>query len=159
MVDYTPDELKQIYKNKIAARGLTITEEALDTCIPRSRGAIRYVNSIVDGLNNALYNDEGERTSTHIDLETALRYFHEKGIDSIGLEKKDLEILETIRDDTTGAISADVLSARVGLDTKKYLSEYERYLIKIGFISVSGRGRSLTEKAIEYLKKETGSAS
>ena len=159
MVDYTPDELKQIYKNKIAARGLTITEEALDTCIPRSRGAIRYVNSIVDGLNNALYNDEGERTSTHIDLETALRYFHEKGIDAIGLEKKDLEILQTIRDDTTGAISADVLSARVGLDTKKYLSEYERYLIKIGFISVSGRGRSLTEKAMEYLKKETGSAS
>ena len=152
MVDYTFDELKRIYKNKVAAKGLTITEEAIDTCIPRSRGAIRYVNSIVDGLNNALYSDEGKRISTHIDLGTAIEYFKEKGIDPIGLEKKDLEILKVIADDTSGAISADVLSARVGLETKKYLSEYERYLIKIGFISVSGKGRSLTEKAIKYLQ-------
>lgn len=152
MVDYTYDELKRIYKNKIAAKGLTISEEALETCVPRSRGAIRYVNSIVEGLNSALYNDEGERMSTDIDLETALKYFDEKGIDSIGLETKDREILKVIEDDNSGAISADVLSARVGLDTKKYLSEYERYLIKIGFITVSGRGRSLTEAAIKYLK-------
>lgn len=152
MVDYTADELKQIYKNKIAAKGLTIDDEAIDTCIPRSRGAIRYVNSIVEGLNSALYNDEGERTSTHISLEVALKYFEEKGIDPIGLEAKDLEILKVMEEDNSGSIGAEVLSARVGLDTKKYLSEYERYLIKIGFISVSGRGRSLTEKAIKYLK-------
>lgn len=154
MVDYTFDELKQIYKNKIAAKGLTIDDGAIDICIPRSRGAIRYVNSIVEGLNSALYNDNGERTSTHITLETALEYFKEKEIDAIGLEAKDLEILSVLSEDTSGAISADVLSARVGLETKKYLSEYERYLIKIGFISVSGRGRSLTEKAINYLKEE-----
>lgn len=152
MVDYTPEELKQIYKNKVAAKGLTIDDDAIDTCIPRSRGAIRYVNSIVEGLNSALYNEDGVRISTHIDLETALKYFEEKGIDPIGLEAKDLEILKVIEEDTSGAISADVLSARVGLETKKYLSEYERYLIKIGFISVTGRGRSLTEKAIVYLK-------
>lgn len=151
MVDYTHEELKQIYCNKIAAKGLTATDEAIETCIPRSRGAIRYVNSIVDGLNVALYDDNGKRVSTHVDLDVALKYFEEKGIDPIGLEKKDLEILHVIEEDTTGAISADTLSARVGMDTKKYLSEHERYLIKIGFISVSGRGRSLTEKAIRYL--------
>ena len=153
MVDYTPDELKRIYKNKVAAKGLTIDDVAIETCIPRSRGAIRYVNSIVEGLDSALYNDEGMRVSTHITLEIALEYFKEKGIDPIGLEAKDLEILKVIEEDTSGAISADVLSARVGLETKKYLSEYERYLIKIGFISVTGRGRSLTEKAINYLKE------
>lgn len=153
MVDYTPEELTRIYKNKVAAKGLTITDEAVAACVPRSRGAIRYVNAIVDGLNTALYSDEGVRLSTSIDLDLALKYFAEKGIDPIGLEAKDIEILNTIAEDTSGAVSADVLSARVGMDTKKYLSEYERYLIKIGFISVSGRGRSLTEKALEYLKK------
>lgn len=153
MVDYTPDELKRIYQNKVAAKGLTISEEAIDACVPRSRGAIRYVNSIVEGLNTALYSNEGVRLSTHIDLQTALKYFEEKGIDPIGLEAKDLEILRVIQEDTSGAISADVLSARVGMETRKYLSEYERYLIKIGFISVSGRGRSLTEKAIKYLNQ------
>lgn len=152
MVDYTAEELKQIYKNKVAAKGLTIDDDAIETCIPRSRSAIRYVNSIVEGLNSALYNEDGVRISTHIDLETALKYFEDKGIDPIGLEAKDLDILKVIEEDTSGAISADVLSARVGLETKKYLSEYERYLIKIGFISVTGRGRSLTEKAINYLQ-------
>ena len=154
MVDYTSEELKRIYKNKIAAKGLTIDEDAVNTCIPRSRGAIRYVNSIVEGLNNALYNDDGVRVSTHINLETALKYFEEKGIDPIGLETKDLEILRVLEEDNTGSIGAEVLSARVGLDTKKYLSEYERYLIKIGFVAVSGKGRSLTEKAIKYLREE-----
>ena len=153
MVDYTADELRQIYKNKIEAKGLTADDDAIDVCIPRSRGAIRYVNSIVEGLNSALYDDDGKRISTHIDLEVALNYFAEKGIDPMGLEAKDIEILNVLSEDTSGAVSADVLSARVGLETKKYLSEYERYLIKIGFISVSGRGRSLTEKAINYLKE------
>lgn len=156
LVDYTPEELRRIYKNKVAAKGLTITEEAIDACVPRSRGAIRYVNAIVEGLNTALYNNEGVRVSTNIDLDTALKYFEEKGIDPIGLEAKDLEILNVIAEEASGAISVDVLSARVGLDTRKYLSEYERYLIKIGFISVSGRGRSLTEKAIRYLNKAEG---
>ena len=154
MVDYTPDELKRIYKNKVASKGLTITDEAIDACIPRSRGSIRYVNSFVDGLDTALYDDNGQRVSTNIDIDVVKRYFEEKGIDEIGLEKKDLEILRVIAEDTSGAIGAETLSARIGLDSKKYLSEYEPYLIKIGFITVTGRGRSLTEKAINYLKGE-----
>lgn len=153
MVDYTPEELKRIYKNKVASKGLTITDEAIDACIPRSRGSIRYVNSFVDGLDTALYDDNGQRVSTSIDLDVVKKYFDEKGIDAIGLEKKDLEILHAIAEDASGAIGAETLSARIGLDPKKYLSEYEPYLIKIGFVTVTGRGRSLTEKAIMYLQK------
>lgn len=154
MVDYTPEELKQIYKNKIASKGLTITDEAIESCIPRSRGSIRYVNSFVDGLDTALYDDNGQRVATNIDLDVVKEYFKERGIDEIGLEKKDLEILYAIEEETSGAIGVETLSARIGLDSKKYLSEYEPYLIKIGFVSVTGRGRILTEKAVEYLKEK-----
>ena len=154
MVDYTPDELKRIYKNKVASKHLTITEEAIEACIPRSRGSIRYVNSFVDGLDTALYDDNGHRISVNIDLDVVKKYFKEKGIDAIGLEKKDLEILYAIEEDASGAIGVETLSARIGLDSKKYLSEYEPYLIKIGFVSVTGRGRCLTEKAIKYLKEK-----
>lgn len=152
MVDYTPEELKRIYKNKVASKGLTITDEAIDACIPRSRGSMRYVNAFVDGLKTALYDDNGKLVSTNIDLDVVIKYFEEKGIDAIGLEKKDLEILRILEEDASGAMGAETLSARIGLDSKKYLSEYEPYLIKIGFISVTGRGRSLTEKAIKYLQ-------
>ncbi len=153
MVDYTAEELSQIYRTKIAAKGLTITEEAIATCIPRSRGSIRYVNSFVEGLSRELYDDNGRRVSTHIDLAVAQRFFEERGIDPIGLEKKDLEILRVIGEEAGGVIGAETLSARVGLDPKKYLSEYEPYLVKIKFVSITGRGRSLTEQAIQYLKK------
>lgn len=156
MVDYTSEELKRIYKNKIASKGLTITDDALETCIPRSRGAIRYVNSIVDGLDSALYNDEGVRVSTHIDLGTALQYFKEKGIDLMGLAAKDLEILHVLYENTGDAMGVEVLAARVGLEARKYISEYEKYLIKIGFINVSGKGRILTERAVKYLSGNGG---
>ncbi len=154
MVDYTPEELRRIYKNKVAAKGLTITDEAIEACLPRSRGSIRYVNSFVDGLDTALYDDNGQRVSTNIGLDVVIKYFEERGIDQIGLEKKDLEILRVLADEPSGVLGAETLSARIGLDPKKYLSEYEPYLLKIGFLNVSGRGRSLTEKAIEYLKGE-----
>lgn len=154
MADYTPEELKRIYRNKVFAKGLTITEEAIETCIPRSRGSIRYVNSFVEGLDRALYNDEGIRLSTHIDLQTALCFFEERGIDPIGLESKDLEILQAIGRDGDGMVSADTISARVGLDSRKYLSEYEPYLKRIGFIAITGKGRGLTEKAIRYLEEQ-----
>ncbi len=162
MVDYTPEELKRIYKVKIAAggpkdkriEGLQMTDEAIDISIPRSRGSMRYVDAFIGGFMNELYDEKGILVSKTIDRSVVERYFEEKGIDEIGLEKKDLEILRTIEEDTSGAIGADTLSARIGLDSKKYLSEYEPYLIKIGFITVTGRGRSLTEKAINYLKGE-----
>lgn len=155
MVDYTPSELKRIYRNKAEALGLTISDEAIETSIPRSRGSVRYVKSFVDGFKNALYNDNGIRISTNIDQDTAEKYFEERGIDSIGLEKKDLEILHVIGEDPTGAIGAETLSTRVGLETKKYLSEYEPYLVKIGFINITGRGRILTEQAFKHLNQQT----
>ena len=58
------------------------------------------------------------------------------------------------REGSCGGTSIEMLPTIVGRDVKKYLSEYERYLIKIGFITVSGKGRSLTEKAMNYLKGE-----
>ncbi len=153
LVDYTTDELAQIYRTKVFAKGLTITEEAIQICIPRSRGSIRYVNSFVDGLERELYDANGNRLSTHIDRETALKFFEERGIDNMGLENKDIEILNVLNE-ANSPMGAETLSARVGLDPKKYLSEFEPYLIKIGFVDVSGRGRSLTEKAKEYLKEK-----
>ncbi len=152
MEEYKPDELKRIYKNKVAAKGLTITDEAIEACIPRSRGSIRYVNSFVDGLDTALYDNNGQRVSTNIDLDVVKKYFEERGIDAIGLEKKDLEILRVLEENGDKPMGEETIAARIGMDTRKYSSEYEPYLIKIGFIEKTSRGRYLKEKAIKYLQ-------
>ncbi len=150
--DYSPDDLRRIYKNKFAAFGIGISDEAIEECVPRSRFSLRCVGGIVEGLKKALYNDEGYRISTYVDLDTALAYFNEKGIDRRGLEPKDREILRALKGSKGMGIGP--LSAKVGLDSKKYESEYERFLIKIGFINVNSSGRSLTEEAIKYLNEE-----
>lgn len=153
MVEYTPEELKQIYKTKVTAMGLTIDDDAIDTCIPRSRGSMREVGAIIKGLNIALYDDNGVRLSTHIDKNVALDFFKEQGIDEMGLKEKDYEILYALKETKNHILSLDTLAARVGLDSKIYVSDYEPFLIKVGFIDVSSRGRMLTEKAMEYLNK------
>ncbi|MGN0796849.1 MAG: AAA family ATPase [Christensenellales bacterium] len=151
--EYSFDELKRIYSTKFASKGLTVDDEAINLCIPRSRGAIRYVNAIVDGLDHALYTDDGHRISMHVSLDTAKKYFDKAGINEMGLTPKDIEILQVIKE--YGEVGIDVLSARIGQDPKKYQSEYERYLIRIGFVNMTqGKGRSLTEKAIAYLKSK-----
>ena len=76
----------------------------------------------------------------------------ERGLDAIGLDTKELEILRAIKAETRGAISEETLAARVYLDPKVLTKEYEPYLMKIGFISVNSKGRSLTAKAEDYLK-------
>lgn len=154
MEDYSSDELAQIYRAKVASLGLTITEEAIETCIPRSRGSVRYINSFVEGMKTELYDEKGHRITTHIDREIALRFFEEMGIDPMGLGKKDLEILRAIDEEASGVLGAETLAARVGLDPKKYASEYEPYLLKIQFISKTPRGRCLTDKAKKYMKGE-----
>ena len=59
------------------------------------------------------------------------------------------------REGSCGGTSIEMLPTMVGMCVKKYLLGYEYYLIKIGYITVSGKGWSLTEKAINYLKGES----
>lgn len=146
--DYTRDELHQIFFNKFAAKGLSVTEDVLSACIDCCRSSIREVDSFVSGLNTKAINAD----VTQITIEMALEYFRDIDRDPIGLKFKDLEILTTILNDPTGVISEATLAARVHLDAKVLTSEFEPYLLKIGFVNITSRGRTLTQKAIDYLK-------
>lgn len=146
--DYSKDELHLIFRNKFAAIKLRIEEDALCECVNRCRNSIRETNSIVKRLNTLAINADTDM----VDKKMALEYFQIAEIDPIGLKSKDLEILNVLNEDKSGVMAGETIAARVGLDAKKYQSEYEVYLIKIGFICITGRGRSLTQKAREYLE-------
>ena len=153
--DYTKEELRSIFTLKLNVKNLTISPEALETCIDRCRSSIREVETIVKGLYSYSCDDEtGEIVTDRIDMEIVNKYFNDRKIDKIGLNEKDVEILLSIKDSRGMYSGADTLSAKVGLTVEKYLSEYQPYLVKIGFIEViSGRGQTLTEKAIKYLNE------
>lgn len=152
MKEYSRDELQRIYRARAAAMGLTITDDAINSCIPRSRGSLRYVKSFIEDLDKELYDDSGRRVSTHIDINIANRYFERKGIDPVGLLRKDLEILNALLETQGHTLSAETLAQRVNLGLDNYKSEYEPYLIRIRFIEIINRGRILTERAIKYLR-------
>lgn len=152
MEEYTRDELQRIYRAKVAAMGLTMTDDAINSCIPRSRGSLRYVDSFIKGLDEELYDDSGRRVSTHIDIDVVNRYFDRNGIDPVGLLRKDLEILNALLETPDHTLAAETLAQRVDLEPNKYKSEFEPYLIRIRFIEIINRGRILTERAIKYLR-------
>jgi len=147
--DYSRDELRQIFLNKFASKELWINEDVLNECINRCRSSVREVNAIVRGLETlAVIAD-----TNIIDADMTLEHFQTAGVDPIGLKIKDIEILNTLNESEFGVMAEGTIASRSGLESKIYSSEYEPYLIKIGFISINGKGRALTEKAKTYLKK------
>ncbi len=146
--DYSRDELRRIFLNKFAAKGMKVTESILRDCINRCRSSIREVNSIVDGLKSKTVNENTELVTPAMIAE----YFKDIDRDPIGLSSKDLEILHAIEADPSGAIAEETLAARVYLSKGVLTEEFEPYLIKIGFISIISRGRSLTDRALDYLR-------
>jgi Holliday junction DNA helicase RuvB len=147
--DYKRNELRQIFNNKFAAMGLSVDDDAIiDQCINRCRSSIREVNAIISGLNTKAVN----RNNGVITMDMVKEYFTDRGVDSIGLNKTEVKILEVIRDEPTGNVSEETLAARLYLDSGLLTSEYEPYLIKLGFITISSKGRSLTQKADDYLR-------
>ena len=147
--DYTHDELKLIFQRKFASKKLQITDELIEECIQRCRCSIREVEAIVLGLLT-----EADFLDTHtVTKEMLDEYFTVRGIDDIGLESTDIDILRAIVSTPTGVISADTLASKVGLDVKVLLSKFEPYLIKIGFVTIINRGRAITDLGRAHLKK------
>lgn len=145
--DYSRDDLAQIFVNKFAAVGLTVVDAVLEQCINRCRSSIREVDSFVKGLKTKAIIQDVQI----ITVDMAEEYFRDIDRDAIGLKTKDIEILKAIRDEASGVISEDTLAARVHMDAKVMTKEFEPYLLKIGFVSISSRGRSLTEKGLAYV--------
>ena len=74
------------------------------------------------------------------------------GIDSLGLEDIDREILRVIHDDfDNGPVGISTLAASLSEDISTVMDVYEPFLMKKGFLKRTNRGRVLTEKGINYL--------
>ena len=146
--DYTPAELKQIFISKFSACKLKVSEEVVAKCVDRCRSSIREAEAFIKGMITEAING-GTDTVT---LDMADKYFKEREIGEMGLKLKDVEIIRTLYEDPLGIMSAETLAARVHLETKILISEFEPYLLKIGFLTISPRGRGITDKARDYYR-------
>lgn len=141
---YSVAELSQIVKRSATILKLTIDDKAVEAIAERSRGIPRVANNLLKRLS--YYAESGLITASGA----------QKALDSIGVDKKGLEmldrsILETIKTAFSGGpVGIDALANVVNED-RATVESRETYLVNIGFIQRTGKGRVLTAQGRKYL--------
>ena len=145
---YTPEELAMIVKRSAGILGSEIDEEAAIELASRSRGTPRVANRLLKRVRDFAQ----VMGSGKITLESA-RYGLEKlGVDEIGLDGVDKSILETIIVKFAGGpVGLDTLCAATNEERVTIEDVYEPFLIQLGFINKTPRGRVATKQAFAHL--------
>ena len=145
---YTPDELATIVKRSANILDISITDDGAHSIASRSRGTPRIANRLLKRVRDfALVKGDGIITSdiARIALE-ALE------IDELGLDNVDRRLLEAIiKYYAGGPVGLDTLAATVGEETVTIEDVYEPYLMQIGFLARTPRGRCATKLAYDHL--------
>ena len=147
---YTEDEIAEIIIRGGNILGVKVEEEGARELASRSRGTPRIANRLLKRVR-----DYCEiRGNGVIDRETSLKAFEILGIDSAGLDDLDRDIVNAIIDNYGGGpVGIETLSLLLGEDRRTLEEVYEPYLVKIGYLKRTNRGRMVTEKGYQHFKK------
>ena len=146
---YSEEELQQIVLRSSRVFQTPISEDAALQIALRSRQTPRIANRIYRRVRDfASYHDKDS-----IDLDTCIQSLNQMKIDSLGLDEIDIKYLKTLMERFSGGpVGLETLSSAVGEEIKNLEEVYEPYLIKLGLINKTPRGRVATEKAYKHLK-------
>ena len=145
---YTPDELASIVKRSADILDIAITDDGAYRIASRSRGTPRIANRLLKRIRDfALVKGNGTITS-----EIASMALEALEIDELGLDNVDRRMLEAIiKYYSGGPVGLDTLAATIGEEAITIEDVYEPYLMQIGFLSRTPRGRCVTKLAYEHL--------
>ena len=145
---YTNEELALIVKRSAKLLEIEISDEGAMEIASRSRGTPRIANRLLKRVRDfAQVKGDGV-----IDREIADYALGKLEIDRLGLDNIDRRMLETIiKFYDGGPVGLDTLAATVGEEAITLEDVYEPYLMQIGFLSRTPRGRCVTRLAYEHL--------
>lgn len=147
---YTEKEIIEIVKRAARVLGTTIDNESAQEIALRSRGTPRIANRFLKRIRD--YCDI--KGNGRIEQQLTLKGLKILGIDKGGLDELDREIIKSIIENYGGGpVGIETLSLLLGEDKRTLEEVYEPYLVKIGYIKRTPRGRVVTEKAIEHFGK------
>ena len=146
---YSNEELTKIVKRSAGILGIDIEDEGAYNIASRSRGTPRIANRVLKRVRDfAQVIGNGVITKEIADL--ALEALE---IDELGLDGVDRRMLESIIYNFGGGpVGLDTLAATIGEESVTLEDVYEPYLMQIGFLNRTPRGRCVTIKAYEHLK-------
>ena len=148
---YSEKDLKTIVKRSSNILEIGIDEDASIEIAKRSRGTPRIANRLLKRVRDyALVLGDG-----NITLDIAKLALNKLEIDELGLDSTDKRILETIiKKYTGGPVGIETLAATVNEEVDTVEDVYEPYLMQIGFLGRTPRGRIATHLAYEHLGLE-----
>ena len=145
---YTPEELATIVARSAKILGIETNQEGALEIASRSRGTPRIANRLLKRVRDfAQVMSDGVIT-----YETAKVALDKLEIDELGLDGNDRRMLETlIRFYKGGPVGLETLAAAIGEEAVTIEDVYEPYLMQIGFLSRTPRGRCATHAAYLHL--------
>ncbi len=145
---YSAEELTTIVKRSAGILGLTITDDGAYEIASRSRGTPRIANRLLKRVRDFAQVSGSEK----IDSKIANYALQRLEIDALGLDNTDRKMLETIiKFYDGGPVGLETLAATVGEEAVTLEDVYEPYLLQIGYLSRTPRGRCVTHLAYEHL--------
>ena len=145
---YTPEELKRIIRRSADILGVTADEESLDEMARRSRGTPRVANRMLKRVRDF----SQVKGNGSIDIDITRQALEALGVDAMGLEGLDREILRTIIERFKGGpVGIDTIAASIGEERVTIEDVYEPYLIQMGFLHRTQKGRVVSEAAYRHL--------
>ena len=147
---YTPEELRQIMERSAGILGVDADPDGLLEIARRSRGTPRIANRMLKRVR-----DYAEvKAGGHISLGIAREALALLDVDELGLDKVDRNILTCMMDKFSGGpVGLDTLAATTGEDAVTIEDVYEPYLMQLGFLMRTPRGRVCTPAAWNHMKK------
>ena len=145
---YEDAELSVIVKRSAALMGIEISEAAIQELGSRSRGTPRVANRLLRRVRDyAQVHSNGK-----VDIKEAKAALELYEVDAIGLDRLDLGVLETlVKRFNGGPVGISTLAMAIGEEAETIESLAEPFLVRMGFISRTPRGRIATPAGFEHL--------
>ena len=148
---YSPQELAAIVRRSAGILNVRADDEGILEIARRSRGTPRIANRMLRRVRDFAQ----IRAGGVITLEVARQGMDLLDVDELGLEKLDRAMLETMIDKFAGGpVGLETLSAMTGEDASTIEDVYEPYLMQLGFLTRTPRGRVVMPAAYEHLGRK-----
>ena len=147
---YKPEELAQIVRRSASILEIDAEDAGIMEIARRSRGTPRIANRMLKRVRDYAQ----VRGGGVISLDVAREAIAMQGVDELGLDKVDRAVLGTMMDKFGGGpVGLDTLAAITGEDAVTIEDVYEPYLMQLGFLMRTPRGRMCTPAAWEHMKR------
>ncbi len=146
---YTPSEIGTILNRSANILNISLPESAKENIAKRSRQTPRIANYLLRRVR-----DYAQMNRSNLDESSVKKAFEMLGLDEHGLGNQDLVFMKTILEKFGGGpVGVKNIATAMGEDEGTIEDVVEPYLIQLGFLERTPRGRIITEKGKEYLKK------